>query len=70
MNKTMIKNLFNSIDLYNIQKGGMQFEDDKSGYGGDQNIEEMLEDLAIGEESLKEDMAKKDSTIFAIDCSP
>ena len=30
----------------------------------------MLEDLAIGEEAIKEEFAKKDSTIFAIDCSP
>ena len=35
--------------FYNNQKGGMEFEDEKSGYGGDDNIEEMLEDLAIGE---------------------
>ena len=29
----------------------------------------MLEELAMGEESIKEDLAKRDSTIFAIDCS-
>lgn len=29
----------------------------------------MLEELAMGEESMKEDLAKRDSTIFAIDCS-
>lgn len=48
----------------------MEFADDQSAADdNDGNLEEMLDDLAIGEESKTADSAKRDTTIFIVDCS-
>jgi len=60
----------NSWQSYNIfLEVSMDFEDDNKSEGDMENIEEMLDDLGLGDDAANYEVSKKDSTVFMVDCS-
>jgi hypothetical protein len=47
----------------------MDFEEDNKSEGELDNIEEMLDDLGLGDDAANYEASKKDSTVFVVDCS-
>jgi hypothetical protein len=48
----------------------MEFGDEERSNGDEgENLENMLDDLGLGEETNQAELSKKDSTIFIVDCS-
>lgn len=47
----------------------MEFEEDNKSEGDLENIEEMLDDLGLGDDAANYEASKKDSTVFIVDCS-
>ena len=47
----------------------MDFDNDDKSEGDMENIEEMLDDLGLGDDAANFEVSKKDSTVFIVDCS-